>query len=157
TANNTYTVYDLYARNDSVVSYQLYVGDGVQDLSTIKGKWVRITPHLISGGSTYQSNVNDACDPEAGSGWCANLPKSEVKDGILTVTLDQRPIAADYLISAQADYDRCMPRDVCYFDGTSCQSCASASNPSQCIRQGDFLSKDIDSMNAKDASGKGAL
>lgn len=155
TANDTYSIYNLYARNDSVVSYQLYVGDGVQDLATIKGTWVRITPHLRSGGSDYQSNVGEACDPEAGTGWCANLPKPEVKDGILTVTLDQRPIADDYLVSAQADYARCMPRDMCYYDGTSCQPCYK--DPTKCIRQGDFLPDDIAALTVADGNGKSAL
>ena len=68
---------------EEVISYQIPVGDGVNSLSAIKGQWVRVTPHLRTS-SDYQSNVGDACDPSTGTGWCADLPRPTVANGILT-------------------------------------------------------------------------
>src|SRR4029453_4518240 len=160
--NNRYAVYNLFARNNSVISYQLYVGDNVPDgdSTPLQGRYVRVTPHLTStdntnGLSSFRSQVIDACDPNSTGQWCSGMPKPTVQNGVLTVTLDQRPIAADYQASEHADFDRCMPRDVCYFDGTQCQPCLN--NPSQCIRQQDFLAEDLMSMNQTDATGKKPL
>lgn len=158
TAGGSYVVYNLFARNDSVISYQLHVGgDDVNGPGAINGRFVRVTPHLTStdntnGLSSFRSLVVDACDPTVAGGWCASMPMPTVENGVLTVTLDQRSIAADFQASERADYDRCMPRDVCYFDGTQCQPCLN--DPSKCIRQDDFLSTDLQAMNHVDASGK---
>lgn len=158
-ANSTYVVYDLFARNDAVVSYQFFVGDGVNGLAAVQGKYVRVNPHLHVNTNDplddFRAVVDDTCDPTSGTGWCAGLPVPTVQNGILTVTLDQRGIAADFQASAREDYERCMPRDLCYFDGTQCQPCAS--NPSQCIRQGDFLAVDVQTLNQTDATGNPPL
>ena len=153
-ANDSYVLYNLFAKNDAVLSYQLYVGDGVNDLAAIKGRYVRVLPHVHLGASDFNSTVQDACDPTSGSGWCANLPVPTVQNGLLTVVLDQRGIAGDYAIGGREDYERCMPRDLCYFDTRSrrCEPCAN--DASQCIRQGDFLAADVQSMNRTDATGK---
>ena len=161
-ANNRYAVYNLFARNNTVISYQLYVGDSVPDgdSSPLQGRYVRVTPHLTStdnanGLSSFRSQVIDACDPNSTGQWCSGMPKPTVTNGVLSVTLDQRPIAAEYQSSLRSDYDRCMPRDVCYFDGTQCQPCLN--DPSKCIRQADFLADDLASMNHTDATGNKPL
>jgi len=161
-ANGNYVLYNLFARNDSAVSYQLPVGDGINDLAALQGRYVRVNPHVTSTEnanslSSFRSVVTDACDPSSGSGWCAGLPKPTVTNGVLTVTLDQRPIAADYETVGRADYDRCMPRDTCYFDGTQCQPCAGDTSNPKCIRQADFLPGDIASLQQPDASGRKPL
>ena len=154
-ANTSYVVYNLFARNDSVVSYELFVGDGVNDLTAIKGRYVRVLPHLHPASTPdFNSLVHDACDPTTGSGWCATLPVPTVQNGILTLALDQRGIADDFKVSWRADYERCMPRDVCYFDGTQCQPCAQ--NPAQCIRQADFLPVDVQADESAGHHGPGA-
>ena len=116
----------------------------------------------IRDRSSLRSEVVDACDPTVPDGWCASMPMPTVEKGILTVTLDERPIAADFEASKRgqcaadgtcsADYNLCMPRDLCYFDGTQCQPCLN--DPSKCIRQDDFMSVDLDAMNHIDATGK---
>jgi cell surface hyaluronidase len=158
-ANSSYIVYNLFARNDAVLSYQLFVGDGVNGLGAVQGKFVRVNPHLhASTGDKYDDFrvlVDDVCEPGSASGWCKNLPVPTVTNGILTFTLDQKVIADDFKISARDDYERCMPRDLCYFDGTKCQPCAT--NPAKCIRQSDFLSVDVETLNQPDATGKAPL
>jgi len=158
-ANDSYVLYNLFARNDARTSYALHVGDGVNGLAALKARYVRLDPHLhitTSGpGSKFDDfrvTVKDACDPEAATGWCKDMPKPTVVDGVLTVILDQSSLASQFTAAAKADYERCMPRDLCYFDGTKCQPCLT--DPSKCIRQSDFLSVDIQSMNQVDATGK---
>ena len=158
-ANESYVLYNLFAKNDARLSYQLFVGDGVNNLEALQGRYVRVTPHLhASVGDSFDDFrvvVDDACVPGSASGWCAGLPAPTVSDGILTVVLDQSGIAEDFEVSARADYERCMPRDFCYFDGTRCQPCAN--DRGQCIRQGDFLPVDLQSMNHVDATGNKPL
>jgi len=160
-ANGSYTVFDLFARNDAVSSYQFFVGDNVNGLSAIQGRYVRIDPHVTSddnanGLSSFRSLVTMPCDPDNSSGqWCDGLPKPTVTNGILSVTLDQRPIAADFEVSARQDYARCMPRDFCYFDSTT-NSCKFCDGSDKCTRQS-VLSIDTPSMNAPDATGSSPL
>jgi hypothetical protein len=158
-ANSSYVVYDLFGRNDSVLSYQLFVGDGVNDLSAVQGKFVRVNPHLHASTADkfddFRVQVADVCEPGSTTGWCKGLPTPTVQNGILTFTLDQRVITDDFKISARDDFERCMPRDFCYFDGTKCQPCAN--DPTQCIRQSDFLPVDVQSLNQTDATGKPPL
>jgi hypothetical protein len=163
-ANDSYVVYNLFARNDAVLRYQLHVGDHVADVAAIGGRWVRVKPHIQGGPAgnvaSLQSSVGDACDPTAGTGWCAGLPTPTLETldsgaSVLTVTLDQRPLAASYVASTRPSYEQCMPRDLCYFDGTECQPCSS--DPGKCIRQGDFLALDIASLSQPDATGTNPL
>src|SRR5262249_40325272 len=66
----------------------------------------------------------------------------------------------DFTADARADYERCMPRDMCYYNSTTkrCESCASANsdNLKNCIRQSD-LSPDYPVLNLPDATGRKAL
>ena len=126
--NKSYVLYHLFARNDAVVSYQLYVG--ANDLETIKGRFVRLNPHVFGPNSNgaFASQVTMPCTPGDMMGWCKDLPMPTVENGILTVTLDQAPIAADFEVASRKDYERCMPRDICYYNDSTmrCESCASA-------------------------------
>ncbi|MCK6556765.1 hypothetical protein L6Q96_19625, partial [Candidatus Binatia bacterium] len=158
-ANESYVLYNLFARNDARTSYALHVGDGVDGLAAVRGRYVRVDPHVHattsgpgSEADDFRAAVTDACDPTAGTGWCAGMPVPAVVDGVLTLVLDQRPLAADFKVASKADYERCMPRDLCYFDGTRCQPCTA--DPGKCIRQSDFLPVDVQSMGRPDATGK---
>jgi cell surface hyaluronidase len=161
--NNTYVIYHLFARNDAVISYQFYVGDGVHSVSEVKGNFVRLNPHLNDGGYFGNSVVTDICKPGDTGSWCGALPTPQIDDnGILTVTLDQRVIAPDFNLATRDDYERCMPRDLCFYDADSkrCEACASATaakRQANCIRQSDFLPADIASMSTPDGTGKNPL
>ena len=162
--SGTYVIYHLFARNDAVISYQFYVGDGVRSVGDVKGNFVRINPHLIRPASHFSNSVvTDICAPGDTNSWCGALPTPQIDDqGILTVTLDQRAIAADFNVAARDDYERCMPRDLCFYDQDTkrCEACATTSDQKRrdhCIRQGDFLPADIASMNTPDGTGKNPL
>lgn len=157
-AGNSYLLYNLFARDDAKISYQLYVGEGAE-LASVQPRYVRVTPRIFGGTnpSATKSTVRDACVPGEPGTWCADMPVPTLQDGVLTVTLDQRFIADDYRISTRPDYERCMPRDVCYYDESveRCEPCID--DPSKCIRQGDFLDEDRRVMNRTDATGRQPL
>jgi hypothetical protein len=161
--DKTYLIYHLFARNDATISYQFYVGDGVRNVGDVQGNFVRINPHLYDGVYSGNAAVTDVCRPGDTSSWCGKLPTPQIDEhGILTVTLDQRAIAADFNVAAREDYERCMPRDLCFYDADSkrCEACATTTEQKRkdnCIRQSDFLPADIASMNAPDGTGKNPL
>ncbi len=158
--NKSYVLYHLFARNDAAVGYQMFVGDGTQGVEAIQGRFVRVNPRLVGPTGTEASLVSKPCRPGDQNDWCKNLPVPEVKDGLLTFKLDQKAIAADFVTDARADYERCMPRDMCYYNSSTkrCESCASATgaNLDQCIRQSDLM-PDYPTLNRPDASGRNAL
>ena len=88
--NKSYVLYHLFARNDAAVSYQLFVGDGTQGVDAIQGRYVRVNPHLVGPTGTEASLVTMPCTPGDPNDWCKNLPVPTVKDGLLTVRLDQQ-------------------------------------------------------------------
>lgn len=165
--NKSYVIYHLFARNDAQVSYQFYVGDGVRSIDAVNGHFVRLDPHLhgtIGGGnSSFATAVTDACTPGDTSSWCGALPTPQIDaNGILTVTLDEKAIAPDFNLANRADYERCMPRDLCFYDADNrrCEACASTTaekRAAHCIRQSDFLPADIASMSTPDGTGKNPL
>jgi hypothetical protein len=161
--NKTYVIYHLFARNDAQISYQFFVGDGVRDVADLKGNFVRLDPHLTDGGNFADSVVTDICAPGDTNKWCGALPTPHIDaNGILTVTLDQKVIAPDFNLANRADYERCMPRDLCYFDSTSkrCESCLTATaetRAANCIRQSEFVPTDITSMSTLDGTNKNPL
>jgi hypothetical protein len=160
--NTSYVLYNLFARNDSKISYQLYVGNG-STLSGIAGRYVHVTPHLHSPmgmgdlNASFQSGVRDACVPGmAAPAWCSELPVPTVDgNGVLTVVLDQSKIKDDYQITKRPDYERCMPRNFCYFDGAQCQPCKK--DTPQCIGQAERLQSDIDALSHTDANSENPL
>lgn len=156
TGGSSYVLYNLFARNDSRVSYQLYVGAG-STLSSLGGRYVRVTPHLHPKDLTdFTSGVGNACDPAQQTGWCKDLPVPTVgADGVLTVVLDHKGIKGDFQISQRPDYERCMPRNVCYLDGTQCKAC-SKDNPN-CIVQDERLQVDIDALKHADGAKQNPL
>jgi hypothetical protein len=164
--NKSYMVYHLFARNDTKVTYQFYVGDNVSDVSAVSGRFVRVTPHLTSTDnannlSTFRSRVNKPCNPlmpTAPNDWCAGM-KASIVGGLLTVELDNTRIAGDYKLENRPGYEQCMPRDLCYYDSgsKSCKPCLGDTSKPGCTRQKDFLAQDVTSMNTLDATGKAPL
>ncbi|MBK6769796.1 MAG: G8 domain-containing protein [Ardenticatenales bacterium] len=106
----TYVLYHLFARPDTRVTYQLFVGDGFRPTD---GRWVRVQPHVFSGGG---NNLLVTAD----DGIAAPLPAAV--NGVLTVTLDNAQIGADFAFTARADDEKCHPRDLCQIaaDGGGC-------------------------------------
>lgn len=158
--NRSYVLYNLFPQRDSKTSYQLYVGD-VKDIANIEFRWVRVTVHETSGGL---QKVEQACDPRQPNQWCSSVVPSKPVDGVLTVTVDHKKLLKDdaFLASSRPDYDRCMPRDICYFDQSAnkCRRCdpqAPDGAPNKCLRSGDFLPVDIQTMNLTDKNNRKPL
>jgi cell surface hyaluronidase len=160
--NKTYLLYHLYARNDAKISYQFYVGEGVKSVADVNGNFVRVDIRQHQGVD-FAALVHDVCKPGDASKWCGAMPTPQVDgDGILTVTLDQSSIASDFVVENREDHDRCMPRDLCFYDKDSkrCEACATTTDTKRtanCIRQSDFLKVDLESMSTKDGTGKNPL
>src|SRR5262249_38532265 len=155
--DQSYVVYNLFARNDSKVSYQFYVGKGTTTTDLI-GRYVRVTPHEHDQANSFASAVRDACEPGSSSGWCKGLPTPSVdSEGVLTVVLDQSNLANDYLITSRdrPDYERCMPRSFCYFYGTQCKPCTK--DRPECIGQAARLQTDLDALGHADGNGENPL
>ena len=149
--SGNYVLYNLFPQPDARSSYQVYVGDAAT-LEDVQGRFVRVTPHETAGNA-FASRVLDACDPRSPGQWCSDMPTPRFDDGVMTVILDHAPLASAFEIAQREDYERCIPRDLCYFDQGSgrCERCTKG-EPS-CIRQDDFLEIDIASMNQPDATG----
>jgi len=162
--NKSYVVYHLYARNDSKATYQFYVGDN-PNLNALGGRFVRVTPHLTSSDTSnnlanFRSQVKEPCNPMTATSvdWCFGM-KVSIQNGLLQVELDNTKIAKDFTIDDLKEYEKCMPRDVCYFDSgsKSCKPCLGDTSNPGCTRQGDIVAADITSMNTLDATGKAPL
>ena len=79
-----------------------------------------------------------------------------------TAGQDQRAIAPDFNVKTREDYERCMPRDLCFYDADTnrCEACATATDQKRrdhCIRQDAFLPADVASMSTPDGTGKNPL
>ena len=155
--DQSYVLYNLFPQRDSKTSYQLYVGENVKELSDIEFRFVRVTVAETAAGGLQK--VEQPCDPLESGKWCSGLAPPKPENGVLTVTLDHKALLPDdrvFTAAARPEYDRCMPRDLCYFhEGQNrCRRCdprAPDGDPSKCLRSQDFLDADIRSMNALDA------
>jgi hypothetical protein len=110
-ADHTYYVYLLYAKADTKVTFQVYVGKNADDvlgsvkivrLGTAKKDGVVIAPPFeFTGQPTWQWENADY--------------KSDT--GILTVTMDMSKFAPDFIKGAE---EACKPSSVCEWKGTYC-------------------------------------
>lgn len=125
----SYLVYNLFARNDSKITYSFWTG--ATSLAALAPRFVRVEPHQPKSHFA-QSEVKLECDPTTGTGWCAGTLVT-LTDGVLTVTLDHSKIKESFQTSKRKDYESCMPRDFCSFDAASkrCKSCATT--PGSCL------------------------
>lgn len=155
----SYVLYNLFPQRDSKTSYQLHVGDAVKDIAEIEFRYVRVTVQERDTTNAALQKVEQPCDPRQQGQWCSGLPQPNPVNGVLTVTIDHQKLLKDEAFTAAArhTYDRCMPRDLCYFDAGAnrCRRCdpgAPDGDAKKCLRAGDFLTADLDSMNALDKS-----
>jgi len=108
---HTYYVYLLYAKADTKVTFQVYVGTnapGVLDSVRV----VRLGTPKTDGYvvvSPFEFNVQ--------SPWPWESPKYTADTGILEVTIDMSPFAHDF---AAGKKEACKPSSVCAWNGASC-------------------------------------
>lgn len=108
--NETYAIYNLFANSQTRITYQVYVGPGF-DL-TNGFRWIRVFPHETASPS-YVVRKGEGPAPTAAS----------LKDGVLTITIDQSVIAKSFAYDA-GDPIRCQPRDLCRPGPAGCQPVA---------------------------------
>lgn len=108
---SSYVLYQLFARSDTRVDYQIPVGEGYDPAG---GAWVRVQPHVF--------------DPLKGGNAMRILPfhgpagEARLEGGVLHLTLDNAAIASDFAFAARDEEERCLPRDLCRVadDGAGC-------------------------------------
>jgi hypothetical protein len=110
----TYYVFFLFAKKDTKQTYQIYVGDGVNDDKAINFKGVKISP---KGWPMDKPSVTDWTTP-----WVPH-----VKDGILTVNVDFTKVPATEIDPGNTTKDApvlsetCKPASFC--SRTSSNAC----------------------------------
>jgi len=142
----SYVLYNMFARNDTKVSYSFYVGTGAT-LNEVAPKLVLVNPHKkAQGAEDYDSAVSFHCD-------ASGCPEYfHLADGVLTVTLDHAILKERFLAKNRAAKEQCLTRDLCRFDANenrcvSCFDAAGKSHPS-CKRSGNegFLASDAKTL-----------
>ncbi|MEO8605076.1 MAG: G8 domain-containing protein [bacterium] len=123
-AGTSYVVYQLFSKDNSKTTYQLYTGP------TATGQWVWVQPHLTSAtGPSNNLVVTPITDTTL-------LPKLEQRavygsDGVLQVTFDNSLIADEFTFTLRDDDEKCIPRDACAIttDGAGCGLASGFADP----------------------------
>lgn len=126
-ANRPYVLYNLFANENTKVTYQLYVGDDFKKASG--GQWVMVQPHVYNPGTEYGGNaiaITPITDPEVLKNLNAGV--TVTSNGLLQAVFDHSAIKDAYLFSSQPQYNVCLPRDICQID-------TSTNPPSSCTIQ----------------------
>ena len=105
-AGSSYVLYQLFAKDDSKTTYQLYTGD------TATGQWVWVQPHLTSASGPSNNMV---VTPITDTTLLATLNTHAAvgNNGVLQVTFDSSLIADQFAFTARNDDEKCVPRDAC--------------------------------------------
>ncbi|MFN8643231.1 MAG: hypothetical protein U0802_16815 [Candidatus Binatia bacterium] len=123
-AGQPYVVYQLFAKDDSTVTYQLYTGTGAT------GQWVWVQPHLTSASAPSNNMVvTPIDDPTLLQQLAAQATVGQ--DGVLQLTFDSSLIAADFAFAARDADEKCVPRDACQIaaDGSGCELASTFAEP----------------------------
>jgi hypothetical protein len=78
-AGQTYMIWNLFATQDTKMTYQIYVGNNFNPATD--GQWVRVQPHEHHGSSGNNITVETCSN-------CSGLPAVSLTNGVLTVTFD---------------------------------------------------------------------
>lgn len=125
-AGKSYVLYNLFANENTNVTYQIYVGD---DFDTTAGQWVTVQPHVYNaaagqgGNATMVTPITDAKVLQALNAGVT------VNNGVLRAVFDHADIAPAYLFSSKQTYDVCLPRDLCQIDTSTSESCTMQAQP----------------------------
>jgi hypothetical protein len=114
--DHTYFVYLLYAKSNTRVTFQVYVGKNAHDIVN-SVKMVRVGTKAADGVvilPPFEFNEQAA--------WPWDIADYKPDTGILTVTMDMSGFARDFI---DGEKEACKPSSVCEWKGTAC-GCASA-------------------------------
>lgn len=117
TGGKSYVLYNLFANENTNITYQLYVGDDFNNCAG--GQWVLVQPHVYN-----QNGNNTVVTPITDNAVVAALDAGiTVNKGVLQVIFDHSAIKDAYRFASKPDYDVCLPRDICQIDTTTSNSC----------------------------------
>jgi hypothetical protein len=118
-ARQTYALYQLFARPDTKITYQIYVGTSFDPATD--GTFIRVFTHQYDPqyGAESQWTTDSATAPGTTS--------FNSTTGVLTVTLDNSAIASDFNFASADPDTTCMPRDLCQ-PNESGDACTAADN-----------------------------
>jgi len=119
-AGSSYVLYQLFAKQDTKVTYQLYVDPDAT------GQWVWVQPHLSQAGASNNMLVQPITDPVVLAALGSPMPNAA---GILELTIDSSAIADQFLFTSRTGDEQCLPRDTCQL----------AANGSQCALADTFV------------------
>lgn len=108
---HTYYVYLLYAKADTQITFQVYVGKNAQSVPD-SVKLVRLGTPKTDGYVILKDFEFNVQTP-----WPWASPKYTADTGILEVTIDMSQFAQDF---ADGKKEACKPSSVCAWNGTSC-------------------------------------
>jgi hypothetical protein len=111
-AGHTYFVYLLYAKADTKVTFQIYVGEDASGVAN-SVKLVRVGTRQPDG-FVIQDPFEFNAQPEWP--WDA-VGYTPAASGILTITMDMSKFAQDFIDGAR---EACKPSSVCEWKGNSC-------------------------------------
>jgi hypothetical protein len=109
TASQRYVVYQLFANENTRVTYQLHVGEAFQKDRDLT--WVRVLPHEFGtqgGNSLRVKEISDATTIAK-----LNAGVSTPASGVIAVTIDNSAIADDFKLASRPVEESCLPRDLC--------------------------------------------
>lgn len=112
-AGNTYALYQLFARPDTAVSYQLYVGPSFDPATD--GAFIRVFPHNFDSGPGLGGNNLWTSASAAATG----TTRFDTSTGVLTLTLDNSGIAGEFALTSADPDTRCTPSDLCRYDAAA--------------------------------------
>lgn len=127
-ADASYLVWQLFAKPDTEVTYQLHVGDAFSLADDFS--WVRVFPHEnapgMNGNDNWVETVTDASLLSA-----LGTPHFDPCTGVLTVSIDQSALAPRFTFSARTTDEKCVPRDLCEIDGSGdhCVAAVAGTDP----------------------------
>jgi hypothetical protein len=125
-AGQAYVLYNLFANENTNVTYQLYVGDGFTG-----GQWVLVQPHVFNTDGTLGAN-DTLVTPITDAAVVTELNKgvTVTPAGILQAVFNHSAIGQSYLFSSKSASDVCLPRDICQIDTSTNSSCTIQAQPS---------------------------
>ena len=116
---NTYFVYLLYAKTDSKVAFQVYVGKDADKTNVLNSvKMVRVGTQKPDGVVLV-----DPFEFKVQSPWLWELPDYAPDSGILTVTIDMSKFVSDF---SEGEKEACKPSSLCEWKGSYCGCSAKA-------------------------------
>jgi hypothetical protein len=127
TDTTQYVVYQLFAKDDSKVTYQFYTGESG---NTPNGYWAWVLPHEYVANAPNSMVVTKIPAGDLLTALNANVSLS---NGVVEATFDSSLFADQFKFTARNDDEKCIPRDACRVGPSG----------EQCLLADDFAEPDL--------------